>query len=85
LKFGSDFLLILLTLQVLILYISRSAISAKFRLGVLSTVLHPLGALSVPLVAVNSWRWIATGKGAKWKGRIYDPSSAKGAESISEK
>ena len=59
--------------QVLILYICRAAISAKFSLGVISTILHPIGVIFVPLIALNSWFWIAAGKGAKWKGRTYNP------------
>ncbi len=70
---GVDYLLILTALQVLILYLSRIFISARFRLGIISTVLHPLGAISVPVIAINSWRWISSGAGAKWKGRTYNP------------
>ena len=73
LQFCSCYLLILYSLQVLILYICRTAVSVKWKLGILSTILHPLGALSVPVIALNSWRWITFGKGAKWKGRIYNP------------
>jgi chlorobactene glucosyltransferase len=77
LQFCSCYLLILTGLQVLILYICRTAISVKWKLGIMSTILHPLGALSVPLIALNSWRWITLGKGAKWKGRIYKPKKNK--------
>lgn len=73
---GFDLVFFLLVIQVLILYLSRILISAKFRLGIISTVLHPIGALCVPIVALNSWRWITLGKGTKWKGRIYSPASS---------
>jgi chlorobactene glucosyltransferase len=76
LQFGSYNMLILTALQVVFLYIMRAAISARFRLGFLSTILHPLGALAVPIIALNSWRWIASGKGAKWKGRVYNSAGA---------
>jgi chlorobactene glucosyltransferase len=66
-----DFLLFLLFFQVMLLYICRTAISARFKLGIISTVLHPLGAIFVPVIALNSWRWITAGKGAHWKGRTY--------------
>ena len=69
-----DLTTILLLSQVIIIYVCRAAISARFRLGFISTILHPLGALSVPVIAVNSWRWIAGGKGACWKGRTYSPA-----------
>ncbi len=76
-KFSINYTLILLILQILILYICRAIISARFSLGFISTLLHPLGAISVPIIAVNSWRWIARGKGARWKGRVYNPAKEK--------
>lgn len=58
-------------IQVIILFLIRILLTLKFKLGFISTLLHPLGALIVPVIAFNSWRWIAAGKGSKWKGRIY--------------
>jgi len=74
LQFSLNLLLVLSGFQVLILYFTRAIISARFKLGFISTLLHPIGALSVPLIAINSWRWIKSGAGAKWKGRIYNPA-----------
>ena len=74
LQFSINLLLILTVSQVFLLYFCRFIISAKFRLGFISTLLHPVGALSVPVIALNSWRWIKAGSGAKWKGRIYNPA-----------
>ncbi len=74
LQFSLNITLILTGIQVLILYFTRTIISARFKLGFISTLLHPVGALSVPLIAVNSWRWIKSGLGAKWKGRVYNPA-----------
>jgi chlorobactene glucosyltransferase len=71
---GFNYAIILTGIQVLILYIARTAISVRFKLGILSTILHPIGAISVPIIALNSWRWIKLGKGAKWKGRLYNPA-----------
>lgn len=71
---GLNYAIILTGIQVLILYIARTAISIRFKLGIISTILHPLGAISVPIIALNSWRWIKLGKGAKWKGRLYNPT-----------
>jgi len=62
---------VLVTVQVITLYLIRILLSLKFKLGFISTLLHPLGAFLVPVIALNSWRWIASGSGAKWKGRIY--------------
>ena len=74
LQFSLNIMLILTGIQVFILYFTRAIISARFKLGIISTLLHPIGALSVPLIAVNSWRWIKSGSGAKWKGRVYNPA-----------
>jgi chlorobactene glucosyltransferase len=73
LQFASGNILILTGLQVFILYITRFLISARFRFGFMSSILHPLGALSVPVIAFNSWIWIKFRSGAKWKGRVYKP------------
>ena len=67
---------VLTLIQVIILYLIRILLAIKFRLGFVSTLLHPLGALTVPVIAFNSWRWIAAGKGAKWKGRIYQTKTS---------
>ncbi len=64
-------ILFLTLIQVLILYIGRILVSAKFRLGFLSTILHPIGALMVILISINSWKWIFFGSGSRWKGRVY--------------
>jgi hypothetical protein len=55
----------------------RTSICARFYylpdlLGILSILLHPVGAIMVPVIAVNSWIRIKAGKGARWKGRIYN-------------
>lgn len=73
LPFASGNVLILTGLQVIILYIARFLLSARFRLGYLSSLLHPLGALSVPVISFNSWIWIKFRSGTKWKGRVYKP------------
>lgn len=74
LQLSLNLMLVLTGFQVLILYFTRAIISARFKLGFISTLLHPIGALSVPVIALNSWRWIKAGTGAKWKGRIYNPA-----------
>lgn len=70
---GLDYAVILTGMQIAIIYLSRMLIAAKFKLGVISSFLHPFGAFFVPVIAFNSWRWIKSGKGAKWKGRTYNP------------
>jgi hypothetical protein len=46
-------------------------ISIRFKLGFISSILHPIGAISITFIAVNSWSWIKFGAGSRWKGRIY--------------
>src|SRR4030095_7788933 len=70
---GVNNIVILTGIQIAIIYLSRMLISAKFKLGIISSFLHPFGAISVPIIAINSWRWISRGEGAKWKGRTYNP------------
>jgi len=70
---GVKNIVILTGIQIAIIYLSRMLISAKFKLGIISSFLHPFGAISVPIIAINSWRWISRGEGAKWKGRTYNP------------
>ena len=69
--FQAEPVYILVYIQLIFLYLIRILLTVKFKLGYISTLLHPLGALMVPVIAFNSWRWIAAGKGSKWKGRIY--------------
>ena len=62
---------VLLAAQICMNYLMRTVLSVKFKLGILSTILHPFGILGVIAIAVNSWRWIALGRGARWKDRFY--------------
>ena len=73
LLYFSDFneIFLLLTVQVVVLYLIKILLAFRFNLGILSTVLHPVGAILIPIIAVNSWRWIASGRGARWKNRTY--------------
>jgi chlorobactene glucosyltransferase len=73
LQFSSRDVLILTGFQVLMLYLARFLIAHRFRLGYLSAILHPLGALIVPVIAFNSWIWIKFRQGTNWKGRVYKP------------
>ncbi|MGE5313645.1 MAG: glycosyltransferase [Acidobacteriota bacterium] len=65
--------IMLLSAQIAINYALRLMLTLRFRLGIVSTLLHPLGVLGVIGIALNSWRWIAFGSGARWKDRLYHP------------
>ncbi len=77
LQFSLNFINILTAIQVIILYFSRFLISVRLKLGIISTILHPLAVITVFVIAVNSWLWIKSGKGAKWKDRTYTPKKLK--------
>jgi chlorobactene glucosyltransferase len=68
---GMNQVFFLTGIQVFILYLTRFLLAVRFKLGFLSSLLHPLGAIMVPVIAVNSWRWIKLTRGARWKGRVY--------------
>ena len=67
----------LLAVQVVLILLIRISLSIPFRLGLWSSFLHPLGILFVIALAANSYRWLATAGGARWKGRAYRMSSLK--------
>jgi chlorobactene glucosyltransferase len=51
----------------------RLMLAARYRLGVISALLHSLGMACFLAIAVNSALRILTGRGARWKGRTYHP------------
>ncbi|MBC8044131.1 MAG: glycosyltransferase [Rhizobacter sp.] len=63
-------------LQLFIAAVLRVLIAKRFRLPVAESLLHPLSMLMFIGIALNSVRWIASGKGSLWKGRRYNFSNA---------
>lgn len=59
--------------EILLALAMRLMLAARYRLGVISALLHPLGMACVLAIAVNSAFRILTGRGACWKGRTYHP------------
>jgi chlorobactene glucosyltransferase len=49
----------------------RIALALRFGHTFSSVLLHPLGALAVVAIALNSWRWAVAG-GIQWRGRVYE-------------
>jgi chlorobactene glucosyltransferase len=70
--------------QVALIWIIRLTLSARFRLGFWSSLLHPLGILAVIAIALNSWLRISFGPGAGWKGRFYRMEMLSGKKQGSE-
>lgn len=68
----------LIAAQVCLNYLMRTVLAARFKLGIISTILHPLGVLGVIAIGINSWRWIVFGTGARWKERTYKPGRIAG-------
>lgn len=56
--------------EVGLVYALRGALTWRFRTGVGSWLLHPLGHGLALLIALNSWRR-SVGGGVSWKGRVY--------------
>jgi chlorobactene glucosyltransferase len=72
--FLPPYLLPAVAAQVAMLVAIRTMLALRFRLGVLSGLLHPLGMAMVAGIAVNSVRWILFAGGTRWKGREYSYS-----------
>src|SRR5262245_54667789 len=58
--------------QVVIIYVIRALLAARFKSSWLIVLLHPAGVFLTFLIGFNSWRK-TTGPGVEWKGRIYRP------------
>ena len=58
--------------QIVVIYLIRAILAARFKNDWLSVLLHPLGIFLTLLIGFNSWRK-TVGKGVEWKGRIYKP------------
>lgn len=56
--------------EVGLVYAVRGALTWRFRTGLGSWLLHPLGHGLALLIALNSWRR-SVGGGVSWKGRVY--------------
>lgn len=57
--------------HVLLPVLMRLALALRFRLGILSCFFHSIGMALLMGIALNSIRWILSGLGASWKGRVY--------------
>jgi chlorobactene glucosyltransferase len=56
--------------QVVCLLAIRLVLAVRFRTSLAAIPFHPLAILLAFAIALNSWRWAASGK-IVWKGRIY--------------
>lgn len=68
---GLSLLSIICLSQIFINYFIRFTLSFKYKLSFISSILHPLGILTVILITLNSWRLVAFSFGPSWKGRSY--------------
>ena len=60
----------LVVAQIVVIFVIRALLAARFRTSVLSVILHPAGQLLALAIGLNSWR--RTGRsGVVWKGRTY--------------
>lgn len=58
--------------EVGILLAIRFILAVRFDMALWATFLHPLAALIMAGISVNSLRWVLAGGGSRWKGRVYD-------------
>ena len=56
--------------QVGCLLLIRIVLALRFRTSLAAIVFHPFAYGLALAIALNSWRWAATGK-IVWKGRVY--------------
>ena len=56
--------------EVALVYAVRGVLTWRFRTGLGSWLLHPIGHGLALLIALNSWRR-SVGGGVSWKGRVY--------------
>jgi chlorobactene glucosyltransferase len=66
-----DINMVLICSQVVLNYLMRFSLNFKFRLNIISDLLHPVGILMIVLIAFNSVRIAVFGQGPVWKGRTY--------------
>jgi chlorobactene glucosyltransferase len=59
--------------QVVVIYLIRIILTARFRTSWWGCVLHPVGEVLALGIGLDSWRLLAS-KGVQWKGRIYQVS-----------
>jgi chlorobactene glucosyltransferase len=59
--------------QIVVIYVIRVVLTARFQTSWLSCVLHPIGEVLSLGIGLNSWRRMAS-KGVQWKGRVYQTS-----------
>jgi len=58
--------------QIVVIYLIRAALTARFQSSWLGALLHPVGIFLTLLIGINSWRK-TRGAGVEWKGRTYRP------------
>ncbi len=75
---GNELLTYNFLYQSVLVIVMRILINKSFRLGSISTLLHPVGIFVISLIGFNSWRWNKLGKGSVWKGRTYSPDKPEG-------
>ncbi|MBS1910832.1 MAG: glycosyltransferase [Bacteroidetes bacterium] len=58
-------------IQLVLAAVMRAMLAIRFRMGAEQALLHPISAIAISLIAVNSVRWAYSRRGASWKGRSY--------------
>ncbi len=79
---GNELLIYNFLYQSVLVLLMRLLINKSFKLGSVSTLLHPVGIFIISMIGFNSWRWNKLGKGSVWKGRTYSPDNPKGGNYV---
>ena len=61
-------------LQIIIILITKTILSLRFKCKAVDIILHPISMIYLILIAINSVFNAKIGMGVYWKGRIYDVS-----------
>ncbi|NQT66435.1 MAG: glycosyltransferase, partial [Actinobacteria bacterium] len=64
----------LIILQIIIILITKTILSLRFKCKAVDIILHPISMIYLILIAINSVFNAKIGMGVYWKGRIYDVS-----------
>jgi chlorobactene glucosyltransferase len=75
--FTTDIARPLVISQIIVIYLIRIILTARFRTSWWSCFLHPIGEILSLGIGLDSWRLLAS-RGVQWKGRIYQTSRGVG-------
>lgn len=58
--------------QVALVLLIRFVLAVRFDMAIWSALLHPVAVAVLICIMINSTRWVLSGGGSRWKGRVYN-------------